>query len=100
MIIAAWDSSTTAILVGIAGGIVGVVGPAVVALYSKWSSASLKAEAERLALAVKRSDDRGDRLEERVWKLEEKLLECEKGRSRLEALLSEWKPSHPKSGDE
>lgn len=103
MIIAAWDSSTTAILVGIAGGIVGVVGPAVVALYSKWSSAAAKAEYDRIdqALQWERQQRITDRkqLEERLWYIEQTLRECEKNCSRWQTLYESVVKSSPTKSD-
>jgi outer membrane murein-binding lipoprotein Lpp len=85
MIFAAWDASTTAVLIGIPLGLIGTVSPAIVALYAKFSAAGLKAAQDHLAMetATLRErnqvcEDRNTRLEARVDALESRAAEAEK----------------------
>lgn len=120
VLFAQWNATTTAVMTGIAGGFIGVVGSSCVALYTKWNSAIQKADMERNAAiqkaemernaAVTKADiervketlswdrARGDRLETRVWELEKCFRDCEKEKMEWQTKYQELRSSLPKSG--
>ncbi len=76
-----------------------------IGLSAKWSALQTKREQERTRVDQDRLDaglawEREQRIAERkelndrVWKLEEKLRECEASRARIQAVYDEWKSSN------
>jgi hypothetical protein len=90
MVIAAWDASTTAILVGIAVGILGSVGTAGAALYTKFSAAGLKATQDWLAMETQSLRERNQACEERNNRLEARVDTLEERASKAERDASNW----------
>lgn len=92
MIFAVWDSNSTAVFMGIASGIVGIVAPACVALWTQIRTAGIKTRADEAAnrateMAKAQAWDRAraDKLEQRVWEIEAELRECTKASARWQA---------------
>jgi len=81
-------------------GCIALIGAAGAAVYGRFNTESVKAEAERLAMAVRNCEERAARLETKAWDLQAKLTESEKERERLSARVEDLKSSNRKSETE